>query len=371
MNKFYIIILSTAVSFGQLKTENKVDTSRISDLVLKPTISSKIDTVKIKNLTTTPSVIPIDKKNDTRVVIVKESIEADYLKYILPIITFLFGFFVNIFSNWIRRRRKIKKSGRTFLLTLKSVEGLLTQQQLELHSFIGQVKNAWQYKPLVLVKDTLNGEYLLSFDRSDIADYIEINKGKHSWIKKVYYKITGNNKIVDDEEYRLLQISNKVYNFINVLVHQYETLNKKWESFNEGVAKTTHQFNSDFESFTKEMTTYFYKLKKEGIDVMKDEGYQDLYLKYTSLLDLAKTKDYNPLTLHTDFIIPFSKILHKYSSDDRTIPIALAITTLANDVQLMNYERDYIIRNGEILDEQYEDLIRVQLPKVIILLSGK
>ncbi len=364
-NTSYLILLITAISFGQPKSEKKIDTSKIKEVALKPT---KTDTVKLSNLSTTATVIPIDRNKDTRVVIVKDIAKDDYLKVIIPIFALLLGFFLNVFLGWFTKRKKIKKTGRTFIATLQSVEELMQVQMYQLEFFSADLKKCWLYDSLVVVKDTLNGEFLYSFDRGELMDFIELKNGSY-WIVKMYHKYWKKNKeYFSEEDKNLLRISNLVYNYVNRLVNQYEIITKKWEAFGDGVKATTLKYNTDFEQFTKEFGTFALKLKQQDIDITTNPNYKPLFDFYKSWIKDAQQQDFNPLISEENYILPFNALLQQFNNDERIVPMALQLTVLANDIKGMNFERDYFIAVSKDLVLRYKELL-AQLPTVIGLLK--
>lgn len=357
MKRLYISALFLATYIAASGQTKFLDTAKAKVVLVKPEIKPTIkltDTLKI-DLSSNPTPIPIDINRNAQLVILKEKESSDTLKTLLPLVFALtgliFGFLLNRFYDWYSSRKKIKKSGKRWVIELRTVKETIKQQIKAIEEFVESLnKEEWMYDSLVFIT-TIDGDVFTSLDKNDLLDYIEF-KNKSVWYKRIFMSKEDKAK-----EYQLaVKISNRTHGFISTLAHHYSLLFERFNTFNDGVSTTTKKFNDDLELLRKQMNELNFQVMN-GVDkVYGDAEYSELLNLYVSFKNsLASDADFNPLNSDKTFLEPAVKALTKLTKDKRILPISDTIATLFTDMRAIKAEREYILSNMDELMGRYKD----------------
>jgi hypothetical protein len=371
--KYYLVLLLTAVSFGQPKSEKKVD-SKTKEVVLKPTVkttvtkpASKPDTVKVVNLSTTPTAIPVDKAKNTQVVIVKDIGKEDYSKYIISIISLLVGFFLNKMYEWWNDRKKIRKSGKRWINEIRSLEESINAQIEALELLDSNLKADSNAVPNLSIYSVLNGNVFKSLDKNDLMNYIE-QKNSKKWYKKLFTR-TDEEKL--NEFKTIVKISNKVHGFISRLETYYEQIGKRHESFSTGKSALTTALAKNLQEWLKAFAIYGVELERQGADLKTDPRYKPIANLYIAeIKPYLQNANFHPEKLRDNFFMPIIGILANFRLDPLIKDLAESGTACLHSIKGIEMEMYYIATNLETLIGYYKELLE-DINPIIDLINGK
>jgi len=163
MNKKLLILIFLATVFQSfVKTYSQESNSKIKSIVQ----SKKIDTIKIDLKEKT--VIPIKVKEEAKLIMIKETLEADYWKYIIPIFTLFLGIFANRVIDFFANRKKIKRTGRRWIAELITLEENLKSQKTALENFNASFRDNSFEIPDLKIYEALDGKNFDSMDKAEL-----------------------------------------------------------------------------------------------------------------------------------------------------------------------------------------------------------
>ncbi len=316
---------------------------------LQPTLN---ETIKIE-LSKKPESILIKENDTTQAILAKEKDSTTKFTKLLPLIFtvtgLIVGFLMNRFYEWYMNRKKIMKSGKRWNIELKTLEEPLKDQIKYIEEFeISVAKREWKYNSLELMT-TINSQRFSSLDKNDLMDYID-NLYKFPWYKRLFISEAKN-----QEQYnKAVKLSNHIHGFIDVLSHNFEMLNNKWNEFQDGISTTTKKLNKDMESFNIQFNTLNFEIRNDTLKIYNKSDYSsffNLYFQFISMLQ--QNPNYNMHNFQKDFLDPAIKELAKFAKDQRILPIAASISVLSNDLRAINGEKDYVLDNMKELIIRY------------------
>lgn len=316
---------------------------------LQPTLN---ETVKIE-LSKKPESILIKENDTTKAILAKEKDSTTKFTKLLPLIFtvtgLIVGFLMNRFYEWYMNRKKIMKSGKRWNIELKTLEEPLKDQIKYIEEFeISVAKREWKYNSLELMT-TINSQRFSSLDKNDLMDYID-NLYKFPWYRRLFISEAKN-----QEQYnKAVKLSNHIHGFIDVLSHNFEMLNNKWNEFQDGISTTTKKLNQDMESFNIQFNTLNFEIRNDTLKIYNKSDYSsffNLYFQFISMLQ--QNPNYNMHNFQKDFLDPAIKELAKFAKDQRILPIAASISVLSNDLRAINGEKDYVLDNMKELIIRY------------------
>lgn len=374
INKYLIFLLLIAVSFGQPKTEMKLNNVRSKKYCLKTNHKynatksvSKPDTVKVKNLSITPTIIPIDRTKDTRIVLVKDVAKEDYSKYIISIISILVGFFLNKVYEWWNDTKKVKKSGKRWINEIRSLEESIESQIIALELLDANLKADSNAVPNLSIYPVLNGNVFKSLDKNDLMNYIE-QKNAKKWYQKPFIR-TEDEKL--NEFKAIVKISNKVHGYISRLETYYEQIGKRHESFSTGKSALTTALARNLQEWLKAFTVYGIELEKQGVDLNADPRYKliaDLFI--AEIKPHLHNANFNPEKLKDNFFMPIIGILSHFRLDPLIKDLAEAGTACLHSIKGIEMEMYYLATNIETLVRYYKELLE-DLNPIIDSINGE
>jgi len=350
MKKLYFTVLLiasfTAVS-GQSHS-NDTSKSEASNITKNSPYRKRIDTVKIE-LGNSPK--PINPA--AQIVIVKEKEPDSNFGRMLPIISTLtglvVGFFLNRFYEWYSNRKKIKKSGKRWNIELKTLEEPIKHQIKSIEEFkLSVAKREWSYDPLDLMT-TINSERFSSLDKNDLMDYLE-HKTKFPWHKELF----SSEARIQENYNKAAKISNHIHGFIDVLNHNFQHLNNKWDEFQDGISATTKKLNQDLDTLNNQINSLKYLIANDTQKIYSNEQYRpffDLYFQFITYLN--QNPNYNMHRIRVDFLDPAMMELGKLTKDNRILQTASSISILYTDLRAVNSEKDYVLDNMTELISRY------------------
>jgi hypothetical protein len=356
INKYFIFILITALSFGQPKPEKQAGTLQLKEVVL-PTINitvAKPDTVTVNNLSTIPATIPIDRTKDTRVVLVKDVANEDYSKYVISIISILVGFFLNKVYEWWNDRKKVRKSGKRWINEIRSLEESINSQIEALELFDSNMKANSNAIPNLSIYPVLNGNVFKSLDKNDLMNYIE-QKNSKKWYERPFTR-TDDEKL--SEFKAIVKISNKVHGFVSRLETYYEQIGKRHESFSTGKSAITTALTKNLQEWLKAFAVYGVELERQGVDLSIDPRYKpiaDLFI--IEIEPHLHDANFDPEKLKDNFFMPILRILSHLRLDPQIKDLAEAGTACLHSIKGIEMEMYYLATNLGTLIKYYEELL--------------
>ncbi len=315
------------------------------DSILK--VESKVnDTTKL-DFGKNELIIPLNKGNLTKIVIVKEKSKIDWLKYLLPIFTLLLGIGIKEILEKRSDKKRIIKAGERWIAELRSIEEPIEKQIQSLKDFLEEHEKDEFKIPRLQIYSSLNGEIFQSMDKYELIKFIELN---------------NSNK----EFKEIVKISNRTNGYISILVHLHETLQEKFKKYLASTSTHTTSLSLSLQSFNSAFRNYGIELERE----LKSDPYIDS--RYKPIADLYSTQiipylqrgDFNPFVLERDFFIPLVEILAQLRLDVRTKELTSAVTSGLNAIKGIKLEKQYISENIKTILDHYEEQ-RNDLEKVV------
>ncbi len=346
---------------GQTKN---IDTAKVKLAMIKAEIKPQIklnDTLKIE-LSDKP--ISIKGNRATQIVIVKEKNSSNSFNTLLPLIFTLtgliVGFFINRLYEWYINRKRIKKSGKRWNIELKTLEEPLKHQIKSIEEFMLSVaKREWKYDSLELMT-TINSDRFSSLDKNDLMDYIDYITKLH-WYKQLFFSEAKSREQYD----KAVKISNHIHGFIDVLSHNFQMINNKWDEFQDGISATTKKLNQDLETLNIQMSNLNFQIANDTLKIYQNQDYTPFFNLYFQFISqLRQNANYNMHNSQKDFLEPAIIELGKLMKDNRILPITASISILFNDLRAINAEKDYVLDNMTELIMRYNKSLEL-LPKII------
>lgn len=345
------LILFTVFAFSQDSIGIQLDSlteekqTVLSDSILKESL--KTDDTIILDFDKNELLIPLERDNLTKVVMVKEKSKVDWLKYLLPIFTLFLGIWIKERLEKRSNKKKIKKSGERWIAELRSLEEPIKKQIQSLEEYAkDHEKEDFKIRNLQ-VYSSLNGELFKSLDKNELIKYIELN-----------------NKKTDFKE--IVKISNSTNGYVSILVHLYETLREKFNRYLSGTSKHTTSLSLSLQEFSSAFKDYGVELEKElQSDPLDDVRYKPIAELYSSqIMPNLKEGKFNPFVLRKEFFLPLVDILAYLRLDPRTKGLASAMTNGLNAIKGIELEKDYMSKNLNSIITQYKEQL-TELDKLI------
>nr|WP_315200965.1 hypothetical protein [uncultured Flavobacterium sp.] len=364
MKHLYIPVLIMIVFVDTSGQTKNIDTAKVKLAMIKAEIKPQIklnDTLKIE-LSDKP--ISIKGNRATQIVIVKEKNSSNSFNTLLPLIFTLtgliVGFFINRLYEWYINRKRIKKSGKRWNIELKTLEEPLKHQIKSIEEFMLSVaKREWKYDSLELMT-TINSDRFSSLDKNDLMDYIDYITKLH-WYKQLFFSEAKSREQYD----KAVKISNHIHGFIDVLSHNFQMINNKWDEFQDGISATTKKLNQDLETLNIQMSNLNFQIANDTLKIYQNQDYTPFFNLYFQFISqLRQNANYNMHNSQKDFLEPAIIELGKLMKDNRILPITASISILFNDLRAINAEKDYVLDNMTELIMRYNKSLEL-LPKII------
>lgn len=337
------------------------------DIIKQNTTITKVITVLIKKDTikatakTKPTVVPIDSKKDTNIILVKQEVTGtDWAKYALPILTLFLGIGINQLIDWITKRNATIRNGERWVVELRSTEVPLSQQMTDLIAFRDSLSFTEFVIPEIKAMTNLNGDVFKSLDKNEFIKYIEIKN-----TKPLHKRIFDSKEEKEKAYKKVVSISNYTHGHIAIMEHQHNLISEKFKSYATGTSGHVQSFNNHLQEFLREYGMYNLNYEKEGVNIFEDERTALLYVLYTAqIAPHIEDGAYNPFKLRDEFFIPSIRHLAHYRFEEKTLLLAKSITSCLNDIAGIKMEVVYMTKNVNIILERYAELINY-LPDVI------
>lgn len=356
----FIFLISVFLSF--VKTYSQLVNN--SKIVSKGQLT-KNDTIKIDLKKKT--VLPVKTKEDAKLIMIKETTEADYWKYIFPVITLFLGIFATRVIDFFEKRTKIKRTGRRWIAELISLEENLKSQKTALEDFNASFANDRFEIPDLKIYEALDGKNFASMDKAELLQYVEFKYG--NWKPSLIVNEQEANK-----NYKTYVLTtNKVTSYTEVLKFNFDLIKEKFNSYLNGISVNTTVLNKLLQDFRDQISQYHIEIEQEpGFNFDTDPRLKPLneIFKREFIDKKMNNESFNPLLLPENLCNPVLKVLALTRDDVRTNPLRLSCTAILNTVESIKAERSYIKTNFNKLSERYQVYI-IELPKIIHLLTSK
>jgi len=348
---FFTILIYLTIAFGSNSTIIIAGTSIgrkieiIEDSLTNPN-KSLSDTINLELKSGEKLVIPAVPNNLTKVVMVKEKSNFDFLIYLLPILTLLLGIGIKELMDKWSDNKKIEKSGKRWIAELRSLEEPINKQIESLKTFIKEHEKEDFKSPNLSIYSSLDGEVFKSLDKNDLIKYIALKN------RKLEFK-------------DVVKISNKTNGYISVIFYLNETLKIKFTDFLDGTSKHIDSFTHNLQSLIMAFVDYGLLIEKEiEEDPKNDPRYRpilDLFSEH--IMPKMQTGEFNPFELIKLFFIPLVQELSHLRLDERTRTLSVLVSSCFNDIKGIRMENKYISENISNITERYEiqlkDLVSV------------
>ncbi|WP_144219324.1 hypothetical protein [Flavobacterium anhuiense] len=249
----------------------------------------------------------------------------------------------------VQQQKENQKSGKRWKIELKTLEEPIKHQISSIEDFkLSVAKREWSYDPLDLMT-TINSERFSSLDKNDLMDYLE-NKTKFPWYKQLF----SSEDRIQEQYNKAAKISNHIHGFIDVLSHNFQHLNNKWDEFQDGISATSKKLNQDLDTLNNHINSLKYLIANDTQKLYTNEQYKpffDLYFRFISHLN--QNPNYNMHRMRVDFLDPAMMELGKLTKDNRILQTASSISILYTDLRAVNSEKDYVLDNMTELISRY------------------
>lgn len=291
--------------------------------------------------------IPVDIGEIIKVILIKEKSGFDFLKYLLPIFTLILGILIKEVMDRRSEKKRIKKSGERWIAELQSLHNPIKKQIESLKSFLKELEKEDFQPHKFQVYTSLSGEVFKSLDKNDLIKFIELRNKKSPF---------GD----------VVKISNNVHGNISILVHLHETIQNKFERYQDVTSKYTTFLTKSLQAFHRAFRKYGVEIEKEiGASPIEDPQYKliaDLYL--TEIYPNLEDGNFNPFVLEKEFYRPLVDILADLRSDERTDDLYFAVHSALNDIKGIKMERGYMMKITKKILQRYNE--QLSALKIII-----
>ncbi|WP_347051880.1 hypothetical protein [Flavobacterium olei] len=359
--KLLKLIFLTAVLLSSSKTfPQEGNISKIKSNIQ----SKKSDTIKIDLKEKT--IIPIKVKEDATLIMVKETLEPDYWKYIIPVFTLFLGIFANRVIDFFTNRKKIKRTGRRWIAELISLEENLKSQKAALENFNASFTDNSFEIPDLKIYEALDGKNFDSMDKAELLQYVEFKYG--NWKPNIIISEEEANK--NYKEYVLT--TNRVASYTEVLKFNFDLIKEKYNSYLNGISVNTTILNKLLQDFRDQLSQYHIEIEQEpGFNFDTDPRLKPLneIFKREFIDKKLKGESINPFLLPENLCKPVLLILAVTRDDLRTNSLRLSCNAILNTVEAFKAEQSYIKTNFSKLIDRYQKF-RDELPETISLLTS-
>jgi hypothetical protein len=357
-----ILILSVSLIATYAISQSSIN-KKPKEMVSK--VKTIEDTVKVE-LQKKSTILPVQTKENAKLIMVKETMEADYWKYIFPVITLILGIFLNKFIDFISAKKNTKRNGKTWTAELIGLEASLNSQKEALIKFKNTfANNNFEIEVLKIYGD-LDGKSFDFLEKSELLKYIEARYG--NWQPSI---IIGNQK--ENESFKaFVKTTNKIIGYIDIVKFNFNLITEKHSSFLNGISTNTTILNKHIHDFRDALAQYQIELEREvGIDINTDARLRPINLTFKrEIMDKMANKTFNPLLLSEIFCQPILETLAITREDVRTNSLRLLCTAILNAVEALKAERTYMETNLNTLIDRFEELENT-LPSIINLLNSE
>lgn len=355
------IVLLSSITIAQ-STLNK-NQQKTSEIVKK---AKNDDTVKV-NLKKESTILPVKTQENAKLIMVKETVEADYWKYVFPVFTLILGVFLNKLIDFISSKKNIKRNGKTWIAELIGFEASLKSQKEALNSFKDTFNGNNYDIPNLKIYGGLDGKNFESLAKSDLLKYIETKYG--SWKPSIFIS----NEQENENFKKYVKATNKIIDYIDIVKFNFNLITEKHSSFLNGISTNTSILNKHLHDFRDELAQYQIELEREpGFNAANDQRLRPINVLFKrEIMDkMANGININPLELPAIFCQPILSTLSITRDDVRTYSLRTSCTAILNTVEAIKAEREYMKTNLVKLIGRFEESIE-GLPEIINLLNAK
>lgn len=360
-----ILILSILLIASYTIAQSSINKNSKKTFEIVPKVKTLEDTLKVE-LQKKSTILPVQTKENTKLIMIKETTETDYWKYMFPVITLILGIFLNKFIDFINTKKNINRNGKTWTAELIGLEASLHSQKEALIKFENTFKDN-NFNPAVLeIYGDLDGKSFEFLEKRELLKYIETKYG--SWKPAI---LVGNQK--ENENFKTyVKATNKIIGYINIVKYNFNLITEKHSSFLNGISTSSSVLNKHIQDFRDALAQYQIELEREsGIDINTDSRLRPINLTFKKeIIEKMANKDFNPILLPENFCKPILSTLAVTRDDVRTNSLRLLCTAILNTVEAIKAERTYMKTNLNTLIDRFEELIN-SLPSIINLLNAE
>lgn len=354
-----MLISSIAIAQSSLNKNRQ----NIDEIVNKAKID---DTIKV-NLKKKSTIIPVKTQENTKLIMVKETVEADYLKYVFPVFTLILGIFLNKLIDFISSKKNIKRNGKTWTAELIGFEASLNSQKEALNNFKDTFNGNNYDIPNLKIYGGLDGKNFESLAKGDLLKYIESKYA--GWKPSIFIS-----NVEENENFKkYVKATNKIIGYIDIVKFNFNIITEKHSSFLNGISTNTSILNKHLHNFRDELAQYHIELELEsGFNGANDPRLRPINILFKrEIMDkMTNGLNINPLELPANFCQPILSTLSVTRDDVRTYSLRTTCTAILNTVEAIKAEREYMKTNLVNLIRRFEESIE-NLPEIIILLNAK
>ena len=313
----------------------------LSNTILKE--SSKLNDTIILDFDKSELLIPQQRDNVTKIIMVKEKSKIDWLKYLLPIFTLILGIILKEFFEKRSNKKQIRKSGERWIAELYSLEEPLKRQIQSLEEYLEEHKKEDFKIQNLEIFSSLGGDIFNSLDKNELIKFIELN-----------------NKKVDFKE--IVKISNRTNVYLTMLIHLSETLKENFNIYKTETSKHITSISLSLQLFTGALRDYEIEIEKElNFDPIDDPRLKPIIELYDSQIKpFLQEGNFNPFVLKKDFFQPIVAMLFMLRQDTRTKELSSSLTIGLTAIKGLEMEKSYFSENLKyIITNYYNQLLRL------------
>lgn len=336
-------------SLAQSKTlDQKCDSAQFDTLdntsfVNYDTLVIQSDSLKISDQTQViENVIVLDRKNDI----------SNFWSVFLSIFYILLGIVINKILDFLKDKKEIQQSGRRWIAEIRCLEQPIQNQIKAIENFRINIRKENTEYPQMPFYSILNCDVFRTLDKDRLIKFIQL-------------------KYQDSDEAILK--SNSIHGFISVLVHLYDGLMKKAETFQQDYELLMNSLNENIDIILREFRDYSIVLEKElEGDPINDYRYRpiaEILFKY-----IADKPD-NIFLIEKNYLIPLLECLSHMRLESNLKSMTNNVATALQIIRKLKSKRmqmDFDSGNYvEEYKEQAKELTKVVKPIEIKNLKGQ
>ena len=327
-------------SNGQSKASIQKDDSTQNDILNDTsfdnydTLGIQSDTFKISGQTKLiENVIVLERKND----------KSNFWSVFLSIFYILLGIGINKTLDFLKDKKEIQQSGKRWIAEIRCLEQPIQNQIKALENFRIDIRKENTEYPQMPFYSILNCDVFKTLDKDRLIKFIQLK-----------YK---------DSDESILK-SNSIHGFISVLVHLYDSLMKKADTFQQEYESLMNSLNENIDIILREFGDYGVILEKElqgdPINDYRFKPIAEILFKY-----IADSPN-NIFLIEKNYLLPLLECLShlRLESDLKTMTTSVAkVLQIINKLKSKRKQLDF--DTGDYIEEykiQVKELTKVVKP---------
>ena len=289
-------------------------------LEAKDTIDTYFDTTSIKHF----NELTFDSTTN-QVKVIQYKPEFDWLRYIIPLLTFILGFFGNIQLDKHKVRKERNRVGQRWLAEIKALPDLVENQVNVLKSSCVEINSNFPTMTKIKIIQPLSCSFTEYLDKSLFFSYLNEGKG---------LDLNTSTSLLRETD-SVLAITIKLYSQIQ---HTYSLSQNK-------VSEFYNKINSECALLSNSILEFqiIYTSTDNPNGILPSTNYENfLELSETHFIAFVENSNPSPLNFKTNYLMPAQECLNGFLHNEKVHEIYLRISTIRNLLAGLNAEKEYL-----------------------------